>query len=417
MKSRKFFSLFERLGYRAANSMVALALAYFSGSQELGLYAFGSLGLTLILSMTDSPLRQYIAGASVSGLLPVNLVKRIVSFGIIGSLILLILIMILSFSLPETAETFLKLVALAPVPALTCLSMIYQAKLEYQGNWRQIFKVQIVSVLVATLVAVALLQSLGAGAANIQTLVAEILFLAGVSKLKRISILETPTSDFKGTIGTPILSSLFGWLQGQSDRLTLGIISGASQLGVYSLALSFTRTIGDAISSGINNNLRSEIMGRTGSQPSNQSAGDAVKLGLRISIVQQVLLCSLVAPLVGVVFKDWSEVPQLISLMSFGLLVGSLSWTLSNYLVISGFGRLLLPWQILAVLLSLIGGIFLSISLEWGYLSLLVRDLVILYSRVRISRKIGLTLERSTYKYITASFLIAATSTTLITIL
>jgi len=417
MKSRKVFSLLERLGYRASNSIVALALAYISGSHELGLYAFGSLALTLILSLTDSPLRQYIAGVTLSGFLPGKLIRRIIIFGFAGSSTLLLLISALSLAFSETGISFLKLVPLVPVPLLTCFSMLYQAQFEAQGDWKKIFKIQAISVVAATFVAIALLPHLGAGAANIQTLVAEIFFLAGVSRFKAISRSENLSAVLDAPVSTTMLSSLFGWLQGQSDRLVLGLVAGASQLGIYSLALSFTRTIGDAISSGINNNLRSEVMGRTSSEISKAAVKSAIKLGLRISIIQQLLLCSVVAPFVGLVFRDWNGVPQLISLMSFGLVAGSLSWTLSNFLVISGFGKLLLPWQVAAVLMSLFGGVFLSISLEWGYMSLLVRDLIILYSRVRISRSLGLKLDKATYRYIAASFSVSVIATALIMIL
>jgi len=417
MKSRKVFSLLERLGYRASNSIVALALAYISGSHELGLYAFGSLALTLILSLTDSPLRQYIAGVTLSGFLPGKLIRRIIIFGFAGSSTLLLLISALSLAFSETGISFLKLVPLVPVPLLTCFSMLYQAQFEAQGDWKKIFKIQAISVVAATFVAIALLPHLGAGAANIQTLVAEIFFLAGVSRFKAISRSGNLSAVLDAPVSTTMLSSLFGWLQGQSDRLVLGLVAGASQLGIYSLALSFTRTIGDAISSGINNNLRSEVMGRTSSEISKAAVKSAIKLGLRISIIQQLLLCSVVAPFVGLVFRDWNGVPQLISLMSFGLVAGSLSWTLSNFLVISGFGKLLLPWQVAAVLMSLFGGVFLSISLEWGYMSLLVRDLIILYSRVRISRSLGLKLDKATYRYIAASFSVSVIATALIMIL
>jgi hypothetical protein len=155
-------------------------------------------------------------------------------------------------------------------------------------------------------------------------------------------------------------------------------------------------------------------MGRTSSKISKDAVKSALNLGLRISMIQQLLLCSVVVPLVSLFFKEWNGVPQLICLMSFGLVTGSLSWTLSNFLVISGFGKLLLPWQVAAVIMSLLGGAFLSFSLEWGYMSLLVRDLLILYSRVRISSSLGLKLDKATYRYIAASFLVSITATALI---
>jgi O-antigen/teichoic acid export membrane protein len=106
--------------------------------------------------------------------------------------------------------------------------MLYQAQFESQGDWKKIFKIQAVAVATGTFAAITLLRTLGAGAANIQTLVAEIVFLAGVSQFKRIPRSENLPKVLDAQISTPMLSSLFGWLQSQSDRLVLGLLAGVS---------------------------------------------------------------------------------------------------------------------------------------------------------------------------------------------
>lgn len=418
MKARQLFSLLERIVYRAANSILALALAYFSGSKELGLFAFGSLALTFILSLTDSPIRQYVAGHSTGGMLHRNQVVRIALLGLVGSLVLLVLVAVIALLQPDNISAFLKLTPLVPVPLFTCFSMLYQAQIEAEGDWRKIFKLQLASVTLGTAISATLLGSLGAGAANLQTLLAEIFLLTLLSKMRRLPLNVGASSSSSMSIVPPMSSSLFGWLQGQSEKLILGFISGAATLGVYSLAASFSRTLGDAIQSGINNNLRSEIMGKVAVKDSQVAVEKAVSFGLRIALLQQIFLCALVAPSVGFIFgSSWTGVSELISMMSFSLVAGSVSWTLSNFLVIAGYSKKLLPWQILSLVLSVIGGAFLSISLQFGYLFIVARDLVILVSRVSISSRLGIRLRAREYRYLVAGLVTSVTSSILIAVI
>lgn len=387
IKKNEIIAILERSVYRLASALVTLMLAIICGPAELGIYAAGTIVLNLSLSVLEIPLRQAIAGELGDGRLPKNTSKFVFKLGLYGVGVVAIgLLCMLLFRVVDL-EAFVKLTVFVPVPLIVLVGIPKTAVLEAKQKWSFIIFGQLIAFVTSISIAFALLPIIGAGAATAQTILAEGLLLVWVTIWGEKNAFPSSDKDIEFPIDN-MLSGLFSWLQSQADKLVLSFMAGQKALGVYTFGVSLVRTFGDTVNSGINNHLRAQLANSR--KKSNQTAilRRALKVTLSLALVQQ-LCIALVGPFIveKVLGQEWIQLKFLIPLLGVSLVLGSMSWTLSNFLVINGRAMELRKWQVGAVAITIVAGVFMSHNLIIGYWVILVRDFVTVISRSYVCAK------------------------------
>lgn len=167
-----------------------------------------------------------------------------------------------AFGKDSTGTDFLSLAPLVFVPLARAIAIQPTAVLQHQESWRRVSAYRITgAVMGATIglpIVLATRSIVGASTAWMTSEITYTLIICMSLALKKKSAgrqsVLTPSDDGGGrTIGYwstyvhMALYSTLGWLQGQSERVLLGMWAGTSALGAYSLGTAIGRSAGDAI--------------------------------------------------------------------------------------------------------------------------------------------------------------------------
>jgi len=408
LKRNEWLALFERILYRGASSATSLLIAYLFNPSELGLYATGFLFLNMVLSVVEAPMRQNLASALQSRRVPRSLLKTIIIWGASGSAALAFLFTAWSISANQNIDSLYKLFPLVLVPSIVALGIKFNATLELHLKWSRIFLSQLIALTISLLISVPLLPIFKAGAANLQTLIGETVLVICLwisSKNLRVA-----NSDQRIKLSMQnSVANFLGWCQGQAERIPLAFLGLTHLLGLYSLSFSIARTLSDTISAGLNNLLRASFSRSASVDEQRISLNRTLALSLKVSFAQQAFVI-LIGPLAIFTFlgESWRDASYFVVLLSLGIITSGQSWTLSNYLVLSGHARKLIKWQIFAISLSLICGILFVISPITATITLLCRDALIYWSRLRLVEQEGIVVSISPKIAMSAASVLAA---------
>jgi O-antigen/teichoic acid export membrane protein len=381
-------SVFERIASRGSAALITLLLAITTDPQAVGQYATMILSITIYQALTDGVIRQIGVEAwnfrnGKSFLRRCSLISGILGSIFVAGFLLIVCLPSFSWSL------VLRLLPLVFVPLVSSLylELLTRAQRSDQG-WQLIAKSQLWAAVISVVVAVPLLPSLGIGAAALQVLIAEIVFLV------MIQLRPTPVPRTEGRLSLwrryflpTAISSVLGWSQSQLERLVLVVLSTPATLGTYSLSVAIARTASDAITSGLVNATRSHIS--TASEDTERVrqlrrgmlAGMSIALGMQTVVS---LACVFVLP--NFLDDHWTVSIGVATLFACTGVMAAVVWLSSAYIITTGRAGSLIYAQVTGVVLSVACGIALNASLILGAAICILRDFVGLIIRLNLIR-------------------------------
>ena len=172
--------------------------------------------------------------------------------------------------------------------------------------------------------------------------------------------------------------SLFGWLRGQSDRLWVLVIGGATVLGIYSVAYALARSASDAALVGLTNLYRLGLAKAGFTTPAIQRQLRAQVV--RVMVLSWLCLCMAVVTAVCVEYfwrsPSWSGSSRIVPILAFSVFASSVSWSINATLNHTGESRSLYWIQWLEMSLAVVVGILLAHSIFVGAIAVCVREFV-----------------------------------------
>jgi O-antigen/teichoic acid export membrane protein len=369
-------ALTERLVNRGASALVTFAMAIFVSPHEAGAYAFGMLALTFAQAAGSWALQQ--VGVALwryeGGGAALRRVSRVVAFAsaalVLGSLLAGRAAGL--FGDPEL-QAMLPLVLVAFVqgwfvPAITLR--------QFSGEWPRLTRAQTAGSALSLIVSLPLLAFCGVAAAVLQSVIAETVFALGAARRLRAPTPDRPRVDvFRRFVLPTMVTGLFGWANGQADRLVVAVLAGAGPLGLFAIAVAVSKTITDAVLNGILNVLRFRLA--SAETPEERGAvlcglllrSAAVALGL------QVLVSALVWPLHLVLAAEWRPALAVVPLLAMSGVAMAGQYTIAAAVVESGHARRLRPSNIASLVLAVGAGALVAWSLPIGAIAETVADI------------------------------------------
>lgn len=261
---RHLWSFFERLAPRAVSALLLLLLAYFAAPDVVGIYNWGIIFYTFFQAFTDSPLRQILIVAS-SSRKGIRFLRRYrISTAIAGVLFLLASFFVLYRNLDlSIRDQVWSLLPLALAPIFTAAGVTGLGRIQASHGWRVLAGGQTFAAAASIVVAGPILflthSPIGC---SLGLLTTEAVFAFWCLRKSR-AFPVSPTRYLREKVASMYVHmagySALAWLQGQADRVLIGLFSGAANLGYFSMASALARSLGDALASSSANILRSEI--------------------------------------------------------------------------------------------------------------------------------------------------------------
>jgi O-antigen/teichoic acid export membrane protein len=382
-------SVFERIISRGSTAIITLLLAVFTGPEFVGKYATVILAVTIYQTLTDGVIRQI--GVEAWNFYNGKVFVRKSSALSGGAGFVIVATGVWAVTANDFSwQLLLALLPLVFVPLVTCqyLGILTRAQRTPSG-WTRIAKSQSLASLFSLAAAVPLLPLLGIGAASIQLLASELIFLAFISR-KPDLIPQTRgwAPLWKGYYFPTAVSSVLGWGQSQLERLILVVLAAPGTVGMYSLAVAIARSASDAITSGLVNAIRSQIASESSLESREHHLRRGIKIGLKISLPMQ-LVVTVASLYLFPVFLDasWSDALLTAPVFAATGVFAAVIWVTSSYVITIGQSKRLITAQVAGILLSIACGYLLNVSLFAGALMCIVRDSIGLFLRLYIVRK------------------------------
>lgn len=382
-------SVFERIISRGSTAILTLLLAVFTGPELVGKYATVILAITIHQALTDGVIRQIgVEAWNYSN--GKNFVRKSSSMsGVTGFVILATAVWMVTSS-DFSWHLLVKLLPLVFVPLVTSqyLGILTRAQRTPSG-WKGIAKSQSLASVVSLAVAVPLLPLFDIGAAAVQLLTAELIFLALMCRRPAL-IPETRgwTPLWRSYYLPTAVSSVLGWSQSQLERLILVVLSAPGTVGMYSLSVAIARSASDAVTSGLVNAIRSQIAIESSLESRKHHLRRGIKIGLQISVPMQIgvtVACIYVLP--RFLGSSWSNALSVAPVFAATGVFAAVIWVTSSYIITMGQSNRLINAQVVGIVLSIFCGYMLNVSLLFGALMCIFRDATGLCLRLHVVRK------------------------------
>jgi O-antigen/teichoic acid export membrane protein len=226
------------------------------------------------------------------------------------------------------------------LPAISAGRVVAVARLQSDDSWGSLARFQLYAASVSLTISLPILIATRSMAAcAIQLLCTEVLFtiLARRAAVRSSPLdAESPLAE-RRWLPELLYLSLYGmgsWLQGQADRLLLGILAGPSRLGAYSLAWSTARTGGEAAAISTANVLRSAVAGDNADAEISRSANQIMMpavwsasiLCLLVSLSSEFVLDRLLS-------EAWIDALAIVPVLALSTVPTLCTWSLSVVLV------------------------------------------------------------------------------------
>jgi O-antigen/teichoic acid export membrane protein len=376
----------ERVLNRGASGLVSVVMLFFVTPSEMGFYAAVYLVFTLAQSSGDSAVRQsaaplwYTTGGRAT-------LRRAtwVSGSITTCATALFAVGALLLTDVSTTDAVMAL-ALASAGAFSAAALPRVTFQEAIGAWRTLARRQAVASGVSIVVGVALVPSLGVGGGFAQTIVAEGMFLLLIPPPQpdRIAVSGDGHREARqifSLAGTNVL----GWIQGQAERVTIGLFGGPAALGRYTVAYQMARTVADPAATGLSAWLRNWL-----ARP-DVDVGVAFRSGIRRALLfgtalQGAVMVVVILPLSLVLPATWGVSLHMAIVLSVSLPIVLAHWCMSALLIIQGRAHEMLRWQLLGVALTIGCGFLVTVSVWVGVSALVARDVAMLGARTWLTR-------------------------------
>lgn len=354
------WSFAERMLPRVATAVVMVVLAMVLAPSSVGVFTLAVFFLTLLQSVSDTPMRQLGVRAvrSHAGRRFLRSYRRWA-----GPLGLVYMALALAATAEITNAGLGQILCLTPtlaVPVVVAMRIEQVAELESANRWRSLAAMQSLASVVGLTVCIPLLlvtRSLAAPA--LQYAIAEVAFM--------VLCFRQPTQPAEAIdndqVGTPTIAQEFRYLafysglsfgQSQAERLLIGLWSKAHTLGLYSFSQSLARNAGDAMSNGSATVLRTVLVGKNDLREIRSLAWAGTKRGLLLSAAAAVATIIgtrvAIAPLLG---SAWDPALAAVPVMTLTIAPAMLAWCTTSILVTIGRLRDALPIKALGVLTTI----------------------------------------------------------------
>jgi O-antigen/teichoic acid export membrane protein len=375
----------ERLVSRGTSAVVGLVVAVHVSPAEAGVYAMAFLALSLVQEVGENTVRPL--GVAMwrreGGALLLRRAAAVVSVGGATAMAIAIgLLWALSAASAAQAVALLPFVAVAALhgailPALT--------RAQYDGRWGSIARGQAIGSIASIVVCVPLAPVLGIAAGSLQTVVTEgILLVLLLARRGRMPIPDLPPRRMLKEYVIPTLqSNVFGWLQGQAERIVLSALGGAATLGLYSIASQIARAVSDAVVLGLTNVLRARLANsRTDEERHTVLRSVMLQAAVGALVVQTTMIALDLLVLGRLLDSSWHPALLIVPILSVSSVPTACMWCASSYLIVRGRASVLVPWHWIGVALSVGAGFAVAADLLAGACAAVLRDAVALAGRL-----------------------------------
>lgn len=355
------WSLIERVFPRLASALLMVLLAQFVTPVVVGLYAWPMLVLTFYYSALDGAIRQVVVPSFGNKNSYDFLLRYRRWASLLGALAMVTTLLVLWVVFPTSLHAQVAaLVPLIAVPVANSYAVIPLGFLQRSDRWRSLANLQLVVAALSLVVSLPVLfltkSLLGA---SLQVLLAELLFALLAQRAARRSgmLKHLQTIGAGGTLSREFRHAswffILGWMQGQADRILLGVVAGTAALGSYNLAMAVARNPGDAASSSTANVLRVRL-------DSVVELHEVRKRADHVLIRAVALSALLVAALdVGTQFilrplldASWSNPLDAVFPASLSILITTVTWSLAPVLMARDRLRWGAPIKVVGVILA-----------------------------------------------------------------
>lgn len=379
-------SLIERVAARLPSALLMVLLAVYMDPFVVGLYAWMILALTFTQAAIDVPLRQ-VSIEAVGSETGRRFITQVARFGATCATVALVAVLLL-LAFAGGAQRLLlasELIPLVFVPVATLAGIGAVARLQAAGEWGTLARYQALAALGALVVTLPFLMLTGSlAAAAVQPLLSEISNMALCRwRARRLPRSAQPTVIDKREIfrewrGAQAYSVL-GWAQGQSDRIFVGALTGATRLGAMSYASALGRTGGEAVINGSVNVMRAQL--RREFSPSE------VRLALESAVLRVIGVATLGALAVWAVAAwllplflsaDWDPALAAAPILAVSTIPAAVAWHVTVVIVLRRRIRAALPARIVGIALGLLVAVAATQSLALAGIAIVIRELVVM---------------------------------------
>lgn len=325
----------ERALPRGFSAMLILLLAVLTNPTVVGTYAYVTLLYTAIQAGTELAARQVLLRVATerrSGAHFWRYYRAIVPP--VACLLLLSLIVVLKLlGVVNAWWDALGLIPIAFAPAMTTAGLPAVGSLQVAGKWATIARAQMLGSLAGASIAIPLLvltrSALGPAS---QVLVSEALVTLWCVRAARRLDQPRPRSGLgQRSIGADMMSmsayTLASWLQGQAERVLLGILAGPAVLGTYSTASAIARAPGDALAASTANVVRAEIANLRDPEDVRHRAQHILIKAMLLAgggFAASLLLSLVLRPIMG---SAWSTALGLVPILAISAFPSVLAWS------------------------------------------------------------------------------------------
>lgn len=341
---RSAWAFFERVLPRLASAVLLLLLAAITSPQEVGLFNWATILYTAVMAVTDGAVRQIVLGAvsHPEGRLFLRRYRKVamaastvcLSAGFLG----------LYLYLPQGQKN--NVVLLVPMmigPILSIINISNLGLLQQGQQWRKLAAGQLLAAMASLLVAVpVILLSQSVLGCVLGLIIAEGTFViwcrVNVRRMKLAAdVKDRPLREtsFARSFRQMAIYSGLAWIQGQTDRILIGLLAGTAALGVFSLASALARSAGDALASSNTNLLRAEISALPGGVQSRAASRRRSKLiennlvrGMGLAAATTISVSVVTALYIGPLLGDeWKPAIAIVPILALVAIPSSLSWS------------------------------------------------------------------------------------------
>lgn len=377
-------SVADRLVSRGASAIVALVVATVVRPQDAGVYALGVLALTFIQAVGDSTIRQigvatwrYSTGSRF-----MDRSTAVVAIG--GGAVMAAFIAILAAVGVCSAWQALQLSPLVAVSVVSGLALRRVTLAQYHGQWTRIARSQLIGSAASLIVTLPLVGVLGIAAGSAQSLVAELVFLLLLPKAGDRPVPDRDHGAVTRDFFLPTAASnVLGFLQGQAERVVMAALAGTRVLGLFTLAVSVSRIVVEALLLGLLNVLRSRLARADSEVEKSAIVSQFIIRGAWLAIGIQVLVVGIARWVLPLILQpDWQPALDIVPILTTSAVPIAGMWCISAYLIDGGRARHLLLWQFIGIALGVVTGLAATVALPLAALASLVRDLTGLGGRL-----------------------------------
>lgn len=388
------FALTERLLPRLLAAGMVFVLAALTNPGVVGVYTAATLLYTAIQALSESAVRQVLPRV----ILRQSFMARYISLtsAIACSVLVLGIGAIWLVTRDKSGYAALVMLPLALAPALNARGLPAVGQLQANGRWAALARSQLIATFTAFVLTVPITFATGSslGAALYLPLAEGLNALLACRASREVATPDQSTLDADPRLGHDLrymaLYSGGAWLQGQADRVLLGLLSGASTLGTYSVASSLARSLGDPLAASTANLLRVDLSRVGSSVEEAKSAARRVMLrGLALAtgaaVVSVAFARLIAAPILG---PQWHAAINVLPILALTCIPSALNWSGSALQVHLGRARSSLAIPIVGVLFAPVIAIVATHTLDAAAWIVLAREFAVCITSFAFARRI-----------------------------